>query len=114
MDIRTGEIADHDPLNHDSVAVTSGSYRPQEMEKLKLALWDRLQHNLDIDDFEQLIAILGVAVARQCADYCSVLWLVGKPGSGKSATPDLILRAFGDLGLGASDKSASPEVSIGH
>ena len=102
VDIRTGEGADHDPLSHDSLGVTSGSYRPQQIERLKLALWERLQHNLDGDDFEQLIAILGVAVARRCADFCSVLWLVGKPGSGKSATAELILNAFGDLGLGAS------------
>lgn len=102
VDIRIGEIAARDPSIHDSVAVTSGNYRPQEIERLKLALWDRLQHNLDVDDFEQLIAILAVAVARRCADYCSVLWLTGKSGSGKSTTPDLIMSAFGDLGLGAS------------
>lgn len=103
VDIRTGEIAAHDPSIHDSVAVTSGNYRPQEMERLKFALWDRLQHNLDIEDFEQLIAILAVAVARRCPDRCSVLWLAGKSGSGKSTTPDLIMSAFGDLGLGASE-----------
>ena len=102
VDIRTGEIRSHDPLIHDTVALTNGRYCPQEAESLKLELWDRLQHNLSMEDFEQLIAILGIAVARRCVDYYSILWLIGKSGSGKSTTASLIRKAFGGLGLGAS------------
>ena len=102
VDIRNGKIQPHDPLVHDTVALTNGNYRPQEIESLKRILWDRLQHNVAVDDFEQLTAILGVAVARRSVDYCSILWFVGASGSGKSATADLILNAFGNFGLSAS------------
>ena len=102
VDIRTGKIEPHNPLVHDTVAVARGNYRPQEIESLKGILWDRLQHNVAADDFEQLTAILGVAVARRSVDFCSILWFVGASGSGKSATADLILNAFGNFGLGAS------------
>ena len=102
VDTRNGKIQPHDPLVHDTVAVTNGSYRPQEIESLKGSLWDRLQHNVAVDDFEQLTAILGVAVARRSIDFCSILWFVGASGSGKSATADLILNAFGNFGMGAS------------
>ena len=102
VDIRNGKIQPHDPLVHDTVAVTNGSYRPQEIERLKGILWDRLQHNVAVDDFEQLTELLGVAVARRSVDYCSILWFVGASGSGKSATADLILNAFGNFGLSAS------------
>ena len=102
VDLSTGDIQPHDALIHDTVALTAGRFRPREIEYLKATLWDRLQHNISYDDFEQLIAILGVAVARRCIDYCSILWLVGKSGSGKSAAADLILAAFGGMALGAS------------
>ena len=102
VDIRNGKIQPHDPLVHDTVAVTNGSYRPQEIERLKGILWDRLQHNVAVDDFEQLTELLGVAVARRSVDFCSILWFVGASGSGKSATADLILNAFGNFGLSAS------------
>ena len=102
VDIRNGKIRPHDPLVHDTVAVTNGNYRPQEIERLKRILWDRLQHNVAVDDFEQLTELLGVAVARRSVDFCSILWFVGASGSGKSATADLILNAFGNFGLSAS------------
>ena len=102
VDVRNGEIQPHDPLVHDTVAVTNGSYRPQEIERLKGALWNRLQHNVDVDDFEQLTEILGIAVARRSVDFWSILWLVGASGSGKSATASLIQAAFGGMAMGAS------------
>ena len=102
VNVRTGEIEPHDPLNHDTLAVTSGTFRPQDIEYLKLTLWDRLRHSIRLTDFEQLIAILGVAVARRTVDFCSVLWLFGKSGYGKGAASDLILESLGDLGKGAS------------
>ena len=100
--IRTGKIEPHDPFSHDTVALTNGNYRPQDIEILKGILWDRLQHNLDADDFDQLIALLGVAVARRSVDYSSILWFVGASGSGKSATASLIQAAFGGVAMGAS------------
>ena len=102
VNVRTGEFEPHDPLYHDTVAVTSGNFRPQEIESLNLTLWDRLRHNMGLEAFGQLIAILGVAVARRSTDFCSILWLVGASGSGKGATTSLILQAFGDVALGAS------------
>ena len=102
VDIRNGKIQPHDPLVHDTVALTNGNYRPQEIERLRGILWDRLQHNVAVDDFEQLTEILGVAVARRSVEFCSILWFVGASGSGKSATADLILNAFGNFGLSAS------------
>lgn len=102
VDVRTGELCPHDPLVHDTLALTTGSYRPHEIEYLKDALWERLRHNMTAEDFEQLIEILGVAVARRCVDYCSVLWLVGASGAGKSAVAQLVAQAFGAIGLGAS------------
>ena len=102
VDIRNGKIQPHDPLVHDTVALTNGNYRPQEIERLKGILWDRLQHNVAVDDFEQLTELLSVAVARRSVDFCSILWFVGASGSGKSATADLILNAFGNFGLSAS------------
>ena len=102
VDIRNGKIQPHDSLIHDTVALTNGNYRPQEIERLKRILWDRLQHNVAVDDFEQLTELLGGAVARRSVDFCSILWFFGASGSGKSATADLILNAFGNFGLSAS------------
>ena len=102
VDIRNGKIQPHNPLVHDTVAVTNGSYRPHEIESLKGILWDRLQHNVAVDDFEQLTELLGVAVARRSVDYSSILWFVGASGSGKSATASLIQSAFGGMSMGAS------------
>ena len=102
VDVGTGELRPHDPLVHDTLALTTGNYLPKEIEELKGALWERLRHNLDSEDFEQLIEILGVAVARRCVDYCSVLWLIGASGAGKSAVAQLVAQAFGGMGLGAS------------
>ena len=102
VDLRTGEIHAHDPLVHDTLALTRGNYRPDDAKELKSLLWNRLRHNVNEDDFEQIIAILGVAVARQSRDFCSILWLVGESGSGKSNVAHLILDAFGGTGLGAS------------
>ena len=102
VDLRTGEIHAHDPLVHDTMALTQGRYRPWDADELKAALWNRLRHNISKDDFEQLIAILGIAVSRRSIDFCSVLWLIGTSGSGKSATSHLILESFGGMGMGSS------------
>ena len=114
VDIRNGKIQPHDSLVHDTVAVTNGSYHPQEIESLKGILWDRLQHNVAVDDFEQLTELLGVAVARRSVDYCSILWFVGASGSGKSATASLIQAAFGGMAMGASAEllSRNPQADI--
>ena len=102
VDLRSGDIQPHDPLLHDTLAITRGNYRPQDTDELRRALWKRLQHNISAADFEQLIAILGIAVARRSADYCGILWLYGASGSGKGATMRLIQDAFGGMGLGVS------------
>ena len=102
VDLRSGRIQPHDPLVHDTLAVTRGNYRPLDVDNLRGALWKRLRHNISDADFDQLIAILGIAVARRSADYCGILWLYGASGSGKGLTARLIQDAFGGMGIGVS------------
>ena len=102
VDLRTGHIEPHDPRIHDTRALTRGNYRPQDAQQLKLVLWQRLKHNIGPDDFDQLIATIGIAVARRSVDYRTIAWFYGASGSGKSSTAQLIVDAFGGLAKGIS------------
>ena len=102
VDVETGDVYPHDPTLHDTLAVTRGSYHPTDAERLRATLWNRLRHNVSPDDFDQLIAVLGVAVARRSTDYSSIVWFYGASGSGKGATANLIQEAFGTLAIGLS------------
>ena len=102
VDLRTGNIEPHDPHVHDTRVLTRGNYRPQDAKQLKLVLWQRLRHNIGPDDFDQLIAMLGIAVARRSVDYRTIAWFYGASGSGKSSTAQIIVEAFGGLANGIS------------
>ena len=102
IDLRSGRIESHDPLKHDTLAVTKGEYRPEHALALREALWGRLQHNIQPGDFDQLLKALGVAVARRSVDYGGILWLFGASGGGKGSTARLIQIAFGMQGVGVS------------
>ena len=102
VDLRTGSVEPHDALKHDTLAVTQGMYRPSEASQLREALWRRLQHNIERNDFDQVIKALGVATARRSVDYGGILWLYGASGGGKGSTALLIQMSFGGQGLGVS------------
>ena len=102
VDLRTGNIESHDPWMHDTRVLTRGNYRPQDANKLRHVLWQRLKHNIAPDDFDQLIATIGIAVARRSVDYRTIAWFYGAPGSGKSSTAQIIVDAFGGLAKGIS------------
>ena len=102
IDMRTASVEPHDALKHDTLAVTRGMYRPEEASQLREGLWRRLQHNIELNDFDQLIKTLGVAAARRSVDYGGILWLFGASGGGKGSTALLIQMSFGGQGLGVS------------
>ena len=102
IDMRTASVEPHDALKHDTLAVTRGMYRPEEASQLREGLWRRLQHNIELNDFDQLIKALGVAAARRSVDYGGILWLFGASGGGKGSTALLIQMSFGGQGLGVS------------
>ena len=102
IDLRTGIVEPHDSLKHDTLAVTRGKYRPSEASQLREVLWRRLQHNIEPNDFDQLIKALGVAASRRSVDYGGILWLYGASGGGKGSTALLIQMSFGGQGIGVS------------
>ena len=102
IDLQTGIIEPHDPLKHDTLAVTRGMHRPSEAAQLREVLWRRLRHNIEPNDFDQLIKALGVAAAQRSVDYGGILWLFGASGGGKGSTARLIQSAFGMQGIGVS------------
>ena len=102
IDLRTGIVEPHDSLKHDTLAVTRGKYRPSEASQLREVLWRRLQHNIEPNDFDQLINALGVAASRRSVDYGGILWLYGASGGGKGSTALLIQMSFGGQGIGVS------------
>ena len=102
INLRTGGVAPHDSLKHDTLAVTRGMYRPDEISRLREIVWQRLQHNISRKDFEQIFKALGLAAARRNVDYGGILWLYGASGGGKGSTARLIQAAFGAQGIGIS------------
>ena len=130
VDLRTGRIAPHDPLIHDTLAVTAGGYRPDDAAKLRALLFEgRLRHNVTPEDFDSLIKLIGLALTGKATDHRSLVWLYGVEGGGKgmtsllilgafaryawSVTLDMLERRYGDIDNGMADLlSASPRIIV--
>lgn len=104
VDLRSGGLEPHNPAKHDTTAITKGNFRPLEAARLRAVLWQRLSVNISEDDFDQLIACLGLGLARRTTDYTSLLWLYGESGSGKSFLMHLLRDAFGRHCMGVSER----------
>ena len=99
VDLRDGSLTPHDPLRHDTLAITIGHYLngPGEEERLRALLYERLKHNLSAADYAQLLKFWGLGVTRRAQYQASILWLYGLSGSGKGHLVNLTQQAFGRL-----------------
>ena len=92
IDLRSGDISNHDPLVHDTLTVTRGEYRPANDNDLRDELFGkRLKHNITEDGYDSLLKLLGLAAARKAQELRAILWLHGKSGGGKGMVKNLLM-----------------------
>ena len=95
IDLRSGDIENHNPLVHDTLAVTRGEYRPDSANDLRDELFEkRLKHNITEEGYDSLLKLLGLAAARKAQEKRSILWLHGTSGGGKGMVKNLLRAAF--------------------
>ena len=95
IDLRSGDTENHDPLVHDTLAVTRGEYQPDSANVLKDELFEkRLKHNITEEGYDSLLKLLGLAAARKAQELRAILWLLGTSGGGKGMVKNLLLAAF--------------------
>ena len=95
IDLRSGDIENHDPLVHDTLTVTRGEYRPDNANDLKDELFEkRLKHNITEEGYDSLLKLLGLAAARKAQELRAILWLHGKSGGGKGMVKNLLMASF--------------------
>ena len=95
VDLATGKIEAHNPLKHDTRAVTAGGYYPDDIEDAKALLWDRLKLVLDERQFGVFLTYLGMTVSGQGQSYRSVIICQGTDGSGKDGLNFLLKSSWG-------------------
>lgn len=95
VNLDTGRIEPHDPLKHDTRAVTVGDYRPGQAERLAGVLRGRFRLVFDDDVYQIFLIYLGMTVSGQGQSYRSIVLCLGADGRGKGGTADLIATAWG-------------------
>ena len=95
VNLDTGRIEPHDPLKHDTKAVTVGDYRPEQAERLAEILRGRFRLVFDDDVYQIFLIYLGMTVSGQGQSYRSIILCLGADGRGKGGTADLIAAAWG-------------------
>ena len=94
VDLVTGTIEAHNPLNHDTRAVAAGGYHPDDIEDANALLWDRLKLVLAETQFGVFLSYLGMSVSGQGQSFRSVILCQGKEGSGKGGVNFLLKSAW--------------------
>ena len=96
VDLVTGEMEPHDPLRHDTRAVTTGCYRPGWEEKAMELLRDRLRIVFDGKQFENFLTYLGMTVSGEGQSFRGVVLCKGGSGAGKGGLNSLLADSWGD------------------
>ena len=114
--LKTGEREDHDPLKHDTIAVSRGNFIPaiqeDDIDERVKVLMARIRQNISERDAWHIITYLGIALTRKSPTLMpTILWLIGGPGTGKGHVTNLIYHAFGSYAASTSltTFTASPE-----
>ena len=95
VDLITGRMVRHDPLVHDTRAITTGDYRPADAAHLGRVLRDRFRLVLDDAEYETFLAYLGMTVSGEGQSFRSIVLCLGGEGTGKGGLGDLIGAAWG-------------------
>ena len=98
VDLRTGNIVKHDPLIHDTRAITAGDYRPTDLDYLLNVLRLRLDPVFDDSTFTLFCRVLGLTLSGRAQSYRPMVLCIGRSGNGKSGTVKLVKASLGDRG----------------
>ena len=95
VDLVTGTVEPHDPLRHDTRAVTTGSYNPDDVGEAEAMLRKRLALVFDDGQFDNYKIYLGMTVSGEGQSFRGVILCQGGSGSGKGGLNGLQAAAWG-------------------
>ena len=95
VDLVTGAVEPHDPLRHDTRAVTTGDYNPDDTGEAEAMLRKRLALVFDDEQFEIYKIYLGMTVSGEGQSFRGVILCQGGSGSGKGGLNGLQAAAWG-------------------
>ena len=95
VDLVTGAVEPHDPLRHDTRAVTTGDYNPDDTGEAEAMLRKRLALVFDNQQFTNYKKYLGMTVSGEGQSFRGVILCQGGAGSGKGGLNGLQAAAWG-------------------
>ena len=95
VDLATGAVEPHDPLRHDTRAVTTGDYNPGDTGEAEAMLRERLALVFDDKQFENYKIYLGMTVSGEGQSFRGLILCQGGWGSGKGGLNGLQAAAWG-------------------
>ena len=98
VDLKTGEMTPHNPLIHDTQAITTGDYRPRDADYLAQVLRARFLLILDDQEYERFLELFGMTISGRGQSYKPIIFLYGPSGTGKGGTNRLLITAAGRRG----------------
>ena len=98
VDLKTGEMNPHNPLIHDTQAITTGDYRPRDADYLAHVLRARFLLILDDQEYEKFLELFGMTISGRGQSYKPIIFLYGPSGTGKGGTNRLLITAAGRRG----------------
>ena len=101
VDLRHGKIYNHDP-RFGIRAIAAGHYRPEDYDRLRALLRRRMEQVFDDTNFDALCGYIGMTLTGRAQRRKGLVLIIGKSGSGKSGTINLVKDALGDYAFAAS------------
>ena len=114
VNLTTGQLINHHP-DYGMRSVTNGNYLPKDTDRLRLALFNRLDTALDEDERQAFCEWCGLVATGKVQHYAgSIGILAGPPGSGKGGLLQLIGHALGRLYYNGKSDLFSANRPAGH
>ena len=101
VDLRQGKLHPHRP-SFGIRALAAGNYRPDDHSKLRALLRRRLEKVFDDLNFDALCGYIGLTLTGRAQARKGLVMILGKSGSGKSGTLNLIKDALGGYSFSAN------------
>ena len=100
-DLRNGNLHSHAP-GFGIRAIAAGNYRPEDYARLRGLLSRRMKRVFDEINFDALCGYIGLTLTGRAQRRKALVLIIGKSGSGKSGTINLVKEALGGYAFAAS------------